>query len=109
MDIYPFNICGLASEEFGDIEGLDYVLEKHWGVTEDKLFRFVETLHKRLGKSAIIIADTTNNDLNPKNYCVYYLGDKVKSGYYFKSPEKAKNMMMIFTMKNPIICFTIQK
>lgn len=83
LEIYGFNICATGREEFGNIKGLDYIIENNWGLREDRLKMFVEKVYERLGENAIIIADTTNEKLHPRNYCVYYLGDRVVAGYFF--------------------------
>ena len=46
---------------------------------EDEINSIVEALAETLGDEGIIIADTTNINVDPYNYCVYYLGDCVKT------------------------------
>lgn len=45
---------------------------------EDELEGIVPALAKTRGSDGIIISDTTNINVDPYNYCVFYLGDKVK-------------------------------
>lgn len=58
---------------------------------EDELYGIVEAISKTLGDEGIIISDTTNINVDPYNYCVLYLGDKVR-GEYFDCDCKKRNM-----------------
>ena len=52
-----------------------------WSYVEDELDGIVEALAETLGPDGIIIADTTNINVDPYNYCVFYLGDGVNTDY----------------------------
>ena len=45
---------------------------------ENELYATVEALSKVLGRDGIILADTTNSNVDPYNYCCYYFYDIVK-------------------------------
>ena len=63
--------CALTNET-------SYIIDQEWGCTEDEIKGIVNTLAKTLGNEGIIIADTTNINVDPYNYCVFYLGDHVR-------------------------------
>lgn len=56
-----------------------FIIDCEWSCMEDELTGIVKTLSKTLGSNGIIIADTTNIDVDPYNYCVFYLGDRVNT------------------------------
>lgn len=56
-----------------------FIIDCDWSCMEDELTGIVKTLSKTLGSNGIIIADTTNIDVDPYNYCVFYLGDRVNT------------------------------
>lgn len=70
---------------------------------EDDLFSIVEALSKTLGEEGIIIADTTNINIDPYNYCCYYLGDGVKTDYFSIDCQKNKSEMFFNTSIYDII------
>lgn len=59
-----------------------------WSYVEDELTGIVGALAETLGPDGIIIADTTNINVDPYNYCVFYLGDDVNTDYYSSEEEK---------------------
>lgn len=59
-----------------------FIINGDWGYTEDEIKEIVVTLSKILDKDGIIIADTTNINVDPADYCVYYFGDKVRTKLY---------------------------
>jgi len=70
---------------------------------EDELASTVEALSVTLGEDGIIIADTTNINVDPYNYCCYYLGDKVKTDYFDIDYKKSKSEMFFNTSIYDII------
>lgn len=54
-----------------------FVTDKLGAVNESKLERLVENLAQALGADGIIIADTTNINVDSYEYCVFYLGGRV--------------------------------
>ena len=59
-----------------------------WSYVEDELTGIIGALAETLGPDGIIIADTTNINVDPYNYCVFYLGDGVNTDYYSSEEEK---------------------
>ena len=49
-----------------------------WSSREERLTKIVKVLSETLGPDGIIIADTTNINIDPYNYCIFYLGGKVR-------------------------------
>ena len=66
---------GLA--ELADTNDTSFVFDDEWSSMEDELTGIVSALSETLGEDGIIIADTTNINVDPYNYCIYYLGDRV--------------------------------
>ena len=54
---------------------------------EETLPMFVNIIAEELGDKGLLIADTTNESVDPYTFFCYYLGDSVKSGYM--TEEKA--------------------
>lgn len=70
---------------------------------EEELTRIVEALSVTLGKDGIIIADTTNINVDPYNYCCYYFGDEVKTDYFSIDYKENKCEMFFNTSIYDII------
>lgn len=66
---------GLA--ELAETNHTSFVSDDERPYTEDELFGIVNALAETLDVDGIIIADTTNVNVDPYNSCVYYLGDHV--------------------------------
>ena len=49
-----------------------------WSCVEDELTGIVKALSKTLEQDGIIIADTTNINVDPYDFCVYYFGGYVQ-------------------------------
>ena len=56
-----------------------YIIDGEWSADEDELTGIVEALSETLGKDGIIIADTTNINVDPYDYCICYFGDGVRT------------------------------
>ncbi len=69
-----FGLAGLA--ESGETS---FVIDSEWPVTEYELTGIVEALAETLGADGIIISDATNINVDPYNYCVFHLGDGVRT------------------------------
>ncbi len=67
---------GLA--ELANTNNISFVYDE-WSSTEDELTGIVSALAKTLGVDGIIIADTTNINVDSYNYCIFYLGDGVRT------------------------------
>lgn len=63
-----------------------------WSSMEDELTGIVEALAETLGPDGIIISDTTNINVDPYNYCIFYLGDSVRTDEFsiFGDEEKGE-------------------
>ena len=79
---------GLA--ELAETDHTSYVIDDEWSSREDKLTGIVSALSKTLGEDGIIIADTTNINVNPYNYCIYYLGAQVYTEEFSIYSDKDK-------------------
>lgn len=77
--------AGMDLERLADTERKSYVYDYNWW-TERELDGTVQSLAKTLGQEGMIIADTTNINVDPYDYCVLYLGERVfcetYSSYY---------------------------
>ena len=67
--------------ELAETERTSFVIDD-WSSMEDELTGIVEALAETLGSDGIIIADTTNINVDPYNYCIFYLGDEVRTGQF---------------------------
>lgn len=56
-----------------------FVTDELGAVNESKLENLVENLAQALGTDGIIIADTTNINVDTYEYCVFYLGGRVRT------------------------------
>ena len=76
-DDAEFDLANLA-----DTKCTSFVIDGEWSCFEGELEGIVEALSKTLKTEGIIIADTTNINVDPYNYCVYYFGGSVKTAYF---------------------------
>ena len=76
-DDAEFDLANLA-----DTKCTSFVIDGEWSCFESELEGIVEALSKTLKTEGIIIADTTNINVDPYNYCVYYFGGSVKTAYF---------------------------
>ena len=56
-----------------------FIIDGEWSCFENEMDGIVNALAETLQGDGIIIADTTNINVDPYNYCVYYLGSYVKT------------------------------
>lgn len=68
--------------EFADAKDTSFIIDADVGWSEGELDGIVVALAEALGKDGIIIADTTNINVDSYNYCVLYLGKGVHSAIY---------------------------
>ena len=72
-----------SKKDEGMFYGLDrlrdhhYIYDEEGGMDEKQLLSMVRKLCSRVGGGVIVIADTTNINVDNYSYIVYYLGDKV--------------------------------
>ncbi len=71
------NDAGFDLAKLAETEKTSFVIDGIWSAHEDELTRIVNTLAKTLDEDGIIIADTTNSNVDPFNFCVLYLGENV--------------------------------
>lgn len=68
---------GLA--ELENSNTTSFIIDGEWSCFENEMDGIVNALAETLQGDGIIIADTTNINVDPYNYCVYYLGTYVKT------------------------------
>lgn len=68
---------GLA--ELENSNTTSFIVDGEWSCFENEMDGIVNALAETLQGDGIIIADTTNINVDPYNYCVYYLGSYVKT------------------------------
>ena len=71
--------AGFGLAELAKTNHTSFVFDDEYSSMEDELIDIVSALAETLGKDGIIIADTTNINVDPYNYCIYYFGDHVHS------------------------------
>ena len=69
-----FNLARLAQGE-----ETSFIIDGDWSCEESELTCTVEALAHTLDRDGIIIADTTNINVDPYDYCILWLGDFVRS------------------------------
>ncbi len=70
-------------------DDLDYIIWGDCSLMEDELYDIAEVMTKALGDKILIIADTTNINVDPYTYCVYSVNGTVAS-HYFTRGKKAE-------------------
>lgn len=95
-DDASFNLAELA-----ETERTSFVIDD-WSSMEDELTGIVEALAETLGPDGIIIADTTNINVDPYNYCIFYLGDGVHTDEFSIFGDEEKGEMHFETSINDI-------
>ena len=65
--------------ELAESDRTSFVIDGEWSSMENELTGIVEALAETLGPDGIIIADTTNINVDSYNYCIFYLGDRVRT------------------------------
>lgn len=81
-----FNLAKLAGSD-----QTSFVSDELGAVNESKLEKLVENLAQALGADGIIIADTTNINVDTYEYCVFYLGGRVRTKEFslYRNAEKS--------------------
>ena len=67
-----------------------FVIDNEWSYTEGGLTGIVKALAETLGPDGIIIADTTNISVDPNNYCIFYLGESIRTDVFSIYSKKEK-------------------
>lgn len=65
--------------ELANTKNASFIIDGEWSVFEDELHGIVYALAETLGEDGIIIADTTNINVDPYNFCTFFLGDEVRA------------------------------
>lgn len=68
-DDASFKLAKLANTE-----KTSFIIDGDWSVVEKELTGIVKALSETIGEDGIIIADTTDINVDPYNYCILYLG-----------------------------------
>lgn len=76
-------------EELEKINRASFTIDGSY--SEGELEDVVERISQKLGTDGIVIADTTNVNIDTYEYCVYYLGEGVKIDF-FEGDHKKYNM-----------------
>ena len=88
--------AGFDLSELADHSRCSFVLDELFAV-EDELTDIVKALAKTLGKDGIIIADTRDFNVDPYDFCVYYLGADVHTEEFSIFRGKSKCGMFLET------------
>lgn len=89
--------AGFDLAELADTSHTSFVIDWGWSSIEDELIGIVEALAETLGPDGIIIADTTNINVDPYNYCIFYLGYAVRTDEFSIYSEAEKCEMQTKT------------
>ena len=89
MDLTPYNISSPAKDVFQSRKK-QILIADDWACSEAKLTKLVKEIIKRV-KNCVIIADTTDYNVNPFEYGVYYFGSKVGT-FHIDEPDPGFDM-----------------
>lgn len=73
-----FEEYGLSIDVEKDCKGTEFIIDSDWSISNSELEILVSKIKLCL-KYCIIIADTTDINVDPFNYCVYVIGDELNS------------------------------
>ena len=77
--LYSVSAFGESGKQiFGGCSS-EYVIDGDWSMTESELFSFAADIAQYLGEDGIVIADCTSDSVDPFTYCVFYLGDGIRT------------------------------
>ena len=65
--------------ELANTNETSFVIDSEWSANDRELYGIVDALADTLGADGIIIADLTDINVDPFDYCIYYLGEEVKT------------------------------
>lgn len=68
----------------------EYVIDGDCSMTDSELYSLVTQIVGRLGEDGIVIADCTSASVDPFTYCVFYLGDRIRSDCFEIGSGKSK-------------------
>lgn len=75
---------------FADTDKTSCIVGDGWSAFENELFGIVNALAKTLGKDGIIIADTTNLNVDPYDCCILFLGEAVQTEVFDCDDDKCE-------------------
>lgn len=75
--------------EIAKTQRTSFIIDGEWSAVEDELKGVVEALSETLGEDGIIIADTTNINVDPYDYCILYLGSHVRTEEFARGKKAA--------------------
>jgi hypothetical protein len=91
IDFEKYALSPEIGHEFENYEGEKFVLDADYSASELELEKFVGAVESVcVGTSIIIIADTTNINVDPYTYCVYYLGGNIKTKCFDEGTKKCE-------------------
>ena len=77
--------AGFDLAELAETNQTSDIINGERSAVEAELDGIVDALSEQLVEDGIIIADTTNINVDPYDYCVFYLGDGVRSREFMYS------------------------
>lgn len=79
------------AKELFDLSDLDFTgTSDDWSVDGGTVHWFVREVAEALQGEGIVIADSSNIDVDDNIYCVYYIGKEVKSQEFYGDSDKAE-------------------
>ncbi|MBD5156631.1 MAG: hypothetical protein HDT13_03215 [Butyrivibrio sp.] len=89
IKVEEYGFCCSAKELFNE-RNQDFVIDGDWSITEQKLTYFVCVIASALGNDGIVIADTTNINVDPYTFCAYSKGCNVKTKVFGTNSKNAE-------------------
>ena len=83
-----YNLGASGEEVFSSKKKM--IVISDWSCDEAGVLKLVKDVAKRLENDGIVVADTTNINVNPYEYGVYYLGGKVHDFLYDDTSDKCE-------------------
>ena len=90
IDFEKYGIDNSIKNEFENYTNNNYIIDGDWSASEAELERLVYEIAVALNFETIIIADTTNIDVDSCNYCVFFIAERVKSKYFGDNSKKCE-------------------
>ena len=97
IDLTPYNLSVPAKDVFQSRKK-QIVIADDWACPEAKITKLVKEIVKRV-KNCVIIADTTDFNVNPFEYGVYYFGSKVGT-FQIDEPDPGFDMFSTVDITN---------
>lgn len=81
---------GYNFTEMADQKKTYFVIDSEWGIPVNMLINLVHRFAEKLGEDGIIIADSTDLNVDPYDDCIYYLGGRVREKTFDVYNDKAE-------------------